>query len=213
MGDTKFIKNIASSIAITFQVELSKVNIEVEVVGHGRRLSEAGEQDGIRNVSEAEQSLQVEYKLFNQSATEATRLQEILDDPLTSIKLYDSLKDLLIEMALASGLPVLIKEILPSPAIVTTMVEVAEAFYSFITSDSTTTRALEQEQKEKEGNGNTIVVVGAVAAIVGCLAFGSLAHFCLIKRRRGRDLPEKNLENMEAGLGLKARIQKCILHF
>merc|ERR1712224_562887 len=90
------------------------------------------------------------------------------------------------------------------------MVEEVEAMDSFITSDSTTTRAPEQEQKEKdslkEGNGNTIVVVGVVVAVVGCLAFGSLAYFRFTRRRRGCDLPEKNLENLEAGLGQQGEI-------
>merc|ERR1712224_5333 len=102
-SDAKFINNIAISIGIVFDIELSKVSIiDLEVVSHDSDLGQATQRGRNRMLSEAEQILEVEYRLIT---TEAKRIQDILDDLHESTRVSASFKEVLSEKELASGRP------------------------------------------------------------------------------------------------------------
>jgi len=184
--------------------------IDLEVVSHDSDLGQATQRGRNRMLSEAEQILEVEYRLITISATEAKRIQDILDDPHESARVSASFKEVLSEKELASGRPLLIKEVSTAPATVTTMVE---AMSSSIAPSSTSTTTKQEEfnirttAAKEQGADVKAIMVGVVAAIVGCLSLGCLARFLLGTRRRERDFPEqsstdeKDREDLEAGLG------------
>jgi len=223
-SDTKFIDNIANSIATAFDVDLSKVRIIDVLVVVGRRLSEAEE----RQLQGA--SLKVDYELLTESATEATQVQEALSNPQQSTGVSTSFKSALMEKESASGRDLGNAKVVAAPAIVTTVVEKAGEYYdkagdsydtavqSFSALRSTTTVALRstttagvEEQKistatanEDERNGNAtqppiVVIVGAL--VLSCL--GGFACFwwrqrVLQKRSNGNN---KLMADVETGVG------------
>lgn len=171
--------------------------IDVEVVSHGNDLGQAKQQGRNRMLSEAGQSLQVEYRLHAESAIEAKRIQDILDNPKELARILASFKEVLNEKELASGRPLLIKEVSPAPI----------APSSTLTTTRQEERTIRTEAAKEKGGYVNAIVVGVVAAVVGCLSLGCLARFLLATCRRGRDFPEQSSadeedrEDLEAGPG------------
>merc|ERR1712054_583718 len=112
-ADTTFVSNVADSIATGLGVDPSKVTItKIEVVS-GRRLSEAGE----RRLQGPK--LKVEYELVTTSLAEATQVQETLADPTKAASFTAAFSTALVEKEAASGRTVVVKEIVPEAATVT----------------------------------------------------------------------------------------------
>merc|ERR1712070_302455 len=111
-ADTTFVSNVAGSIATGFGVDASKVTItKIEVVS--RRLSEA-EQRQLQGAK-----LKVEYELVTTSLSEATSVQETLADPTKAASFGAAFSTALVAKEAASGRTVVVKEIVPEAATVT----------------------------------------------------------------------------------------------
>merc|ERR1712139_37671 len=114
-ADTTFVSNVAGSIATGLGVDPSKVTItKIEVVT--RRLSQA-EQRRLQGTK-----LKVEYELITTSLAEATQVQETLADPTKAASFSAAFSTALVEKEAASGRTVVVKEIVPEPATVTSEV-------------------------------------------------------------------------------------------
>lgn len=198
MSDAKFLMISANAIGIALNIDPSKVIvINVAVVSGANDFGEAQQRGRNRMLSdsEAEQSLNVEYRIITERATDAKRIQAVLENPKDLAMASASVKKVLSEEQLASGRSLLIKEVSLAPAMVTTVVGSTS---SSISPSSTSTTSRQEEHiirtaapKEKGGHFNAItVVVASVATVVGGLFLASLAKFLLV--RRGRELLEQN---------------------
>merc|ERR1712124_224175 len=115
-ADTTFISNVAGSIATGLGVDPSKVTI-TKITLVTRRLSEAKE----RQLQGTK--LKVEYELVTTSLAEATNVQETLADPTKSASFATAFTTALVEKEAASGRTVVVKEIVPEAATVTSVTE------------------------------------------------------------------------------------------
>merc|ERR1711988_2048582 len=111
-ADATFVSNIAESIATGLGVDPSKVTVtKIEIIS--RRLSEASK----RQLQGAK--LKVEYELVTTSLAEATAVQETLADPTKAASFSAAFSTALVEKEAASGRTVVVKEIVPEAATVT----------------------------------------------------------------------------------------------
>merc|ERR1712182_196166 len=111
-ADTTFVSNVGSSIASALGVDPTKVTItKITIVS--RRLSEAQE----RQLQGPK--LKVEYELVTTDLAEATAVQETLADPTKSSNFAAAFTTALVEKEAASGRTVVVKEIVPEAATVT----------------------------------------------------------------------------------------------
>merc|ERR1712159_765335 len=115
-ADTSFVANVAGSIAAGFGVDPSKVTItKIEVIS--RRLSEA-EQRQLQGPK-----LKVEYELVTTDLAEATSVTETLADPTSAASFSAAFSTALVEKEAASGRTVVVKEIVPEAATMTSKTE------------------------------------------------------------------------------------------
>merc|ERR1712224_828366 len=111
-ADTTFVSNVADSIATGLGVDPSKVTItKIDIVS--RRLSEA-EQRQLQGAK-----LKVEYELVTTDLAEVTAVQETLADPAKAASFGAAFSTALFEKEAASGRTVVVKEIVPEAATVT----------------------------------------------------------------------------------------------
>merc|ERR1711907_396610 len=111
-SDTTFVSNVGASIAAAFGVDPSKVTItSITIVS--RRLSEAQK----RQLQGPK--LKVEYELVTTSLAEATAVQETLADPTKAASFSAAFSTALVEKEAAAGRVVVVKEIVPEAATVT----------------------------------------------------------------------------------------------
>merc|ERR1719460_1140322 len=116
-ADTTFVSNVGASIASALGVDASKITItKISIVT--RRLSEAHE----RQLQGPK--LKVEYELVTTSLAEATAVQETLADPTKSSSFAAAFTTALVEKEAAAGRTVVVKEIVPEAATVTSKTEV-----------------------------------------------------------------------------------------
>merc|ERR1711959_887034 len=113
-ADTTFVSNVASSIATGLGVDPTKVTI-TKITLVTRRLSqvEARQLQGAK--------LKVEYELVTTSLAEATAVQETLADPTKSSSFAAAFTTALVEKEAAAGRTVVVKEIVPEAATVTSV--------------------------------------------------------------------------------------------
>merc|ERR1711904_675988 len=112
MGDTTFVVNVVLSIAAGLGVDPAKVTItKITIVP--RRLSEVQQ----RQLQGSK--LKVEYELVTTSLAEVTSVQETLADPTKSAAFGAAFSTALVEKEAASGRTVVVKEIVPEAATVT----------------------------------------------------------------------------------------------
>merc|ERR1712159_226555 len=115
-ADTTFVANVAGSIAAGFGVDPSKVTVtKIEVIS--RRLSEA-EQRQLQGPK-----LKVEYELVTTDLAEATSVTETLADPTSAASFSAAFSTALVEKEAASGRTVVVKEIVPEAATMTSKTE------------------------------------------------------------------------------------------
>merc|ERR1712057_40164 len=113
-ADATFVSNVAGSIATGLGVDASKVTVtKIELVS--RRLSEAAK----RQLQGTK--LKVEYELVTTSLAEATAVQETLADPTKAASFSTAFSTALVEKEAASGRTVVVKEIVPEAATVTSV--------------------------------------------------------------------------------------------
>merc|ERR1712100_673643 len=111
-ADTTFVSNVGASIASALGVDASKITItKISIVT--RRLSEAHE----RQLQGPK--LKVEYELVTTSLAEATAVQETLAAPTKSTSFTAAFTTALVEKEAASGRAIVVKEIVPEAATVT----------------------------------------------------------------------------------------------
>merc|ERR1712070_357088 len=111
-ADTTFVSNVGASIASALGVDASKVTItKITIVT--RRLSEAQE----RQLQGPK--LKVEYELVTTSLAEATAVQETLADPTKSTSFAAAFTTALVAKEAESGRAIVVKEIVPEAATVT----------------------------------------------------------------------------------------------
>jgi len=115
-ADTTFVSNVGSSIASALGVDASKVTI-TKITIISRRLSGAQE----RQLQGPK--LKVEYELVTTSLAEATAVQETLADPTKSSSFAAAFTTALVEKEAAAGRTVVVKEIVPEAATVTSKTE------------------------------------------------------------------------------------------
>merc|ERR1711985_173656 len=111
-ADTTFVSNVADSIATGLGVDPSKVTV-TGITLVSRRLSDA------EHRQLAAPKLKVEYELVTTSLAEATAVQETLADPTKSSSFAAAFSTALVEKEAASGRTVVVKEIVPEAATVT----------------------------------------------------------------------------------------------
>merc|ERR1711904_592451 len=117
MGDTTFVVNVGLSIAAGLGVDPAKVTItKITIVT--RRLSEVQQ----RQLQGSK--LKVEYELVTTSLAEVTSVQETLADPTKSAAFGAAFSTALVEKEAASGRTVVVKEIVPEAATVTSKTEI-----------------------------------------------------------------------------------------
>merc|ERR1712144_202147 len=115
-ADTTFVSNVGASIAVGLGVDPSKVTItKITVVTRRLSQGEARELQGAK--------LKVEYELVTTSLAEATAVQETLADPTKSSSFAAAFSTALVEKEAASGRTVVVKEIVPEAATVTSKTE------------------------------------------------------------------------------------------
>merc|ERR1712159_271484 len=113
-ADTTFVSNVGASIASGLGVDPSKVTVtKIELVS--RRLSEA-EKRQLQGTK-----LKVEYEMVTTSLSEATAVQETLADPTKAASFSAAFSTALVEKEAASGRTVVVKEIVPEAATVTSV--------------------------------------------------------------------------------------------
>merc|ERR1711904_698808 len=112
-ADTTFVANVAGSIAQGLGVDPTKITItKIEVIT-GRRLSEAAQ----RQLQGPK--LKIEYEMVTTSLAEATAVEETLADPTKAASFTQAFAAALVEKEAASGRVIEVKEIVASPATVT----------------------------------------------------------------------------------------------
>merc|ERR1712118_95572 len=116
-ADTTFVSNVGASIAVGLGVDPSKVTItKITVVTRRLSQGEARELQGAK--------LKVEYELVTTSLAEATAVQDTLADPTKSSSFAAAFSTALVEKEAASGRTVVVKEIVPEAATVTSKTEI-----------------------------------------------------------------------------------------
>merc|ERR1712100_99453 len=115
-ADSTFVSNVGEAIATGLGVDPSKVTI-TKITIITRRLSEAQE----RQLQGPK--LKVEYELVTTSLAEATSVQETLADPTKSSSFAAAFTTALVEKEAASGRTVVVKEVAPEAATVTSKTE------------------------------------------------------------------------------------------
>merc|ERR1712146_575367 len=135
-------------------------------------------------LSEAEQrqlqgpKLKVEYELVTTSLAEATAVQETLADPTKAASFSSAFSTALVEKEAASGRAVVVKEIVPEAATVTsvtTTVVVTPAPPPAPGSDPVPAPAPAPAEEEEEESDNGAVIGGAVGGVVGLGVLGGAA--------------------------------------
>jgi hypothetical protein len=111
-ADATFVSNVAGSIAAGLGVDPSKVTV-TKITLVSRRLSEAAQRE-LQGTK-----LKVEYELVTTSLAEATAVQETLADPTKAASFSAAFSTALVEKEAASGRTVVVKEIVPEAATVT----------------------------------------------------------------------------------------------
>jgi len=111
-ADTTFIANVGASIATGLGVDASKVTItKITIVSRRLAQVESRQLQGAK--------LKVEYELVTTSLAEATAVQETLADPTKASSFASAFSTALVEKEAASGRAVVVKEIVPEAATVT----------------------------------------------------------------------------------------------
>merc|ERR1711939_914185 len=153
-----------------------------------RRLSEAQE----RQLQGTK--LKVEYELVTTSLAEATAVQETLADPTKSSSFAAAFTTALVEKEAASGRTVVVKEIVPEAATVTSKTEVVT-----ITPAPTAPPATDptptptptpaapaptpaEESSEEEESDNGALIGGVVGGVVGAGVLGACAYMYTKKK-------------------------------
>merc|ERR1712182_166825 len=150
-ADTTFVSNVGTSIASALGVDASKITItKITIVT--RRLSEAHE----RQLQGPK--LKVEYELVTTSLPEATAVQETLADPTKSASFASAFTEALVEKEAAAGRTVVVKEIVPEAATVTSKTEVVVV---------TPAPAPPSEESSEEEGDNGALIGGVVGGVVG----------------------------------------------
>merc|ERR1711904_187718 len=169
-ADSTFVTNVADSIATGLGVDPSKVTI-TNIIIITRRLSEAQK----RQLQGAK--LKIEYELVTTDAAEAQAVEETLDDPTKAAGFASAFSTALVEKEAASGRTVVVKEIVPEKAVVTSVTEaviIAPTPAPGPSSDPTPTPApapaAEKEEEEESDNG--AVIGGVVGGVVGLGVLG-----------------------------------------
>merc|ERR1712159_612555 len=191
-ADTTFVANVASSIAVGLGVDPSKITItKIEVISR-RRLSEVA----LRQLQGPK--LKIEYEMITTSLAEATLVEETLADPTKSATFGAAFTAALVEKEAASGRVVELKEVVASPATVTseTKLVVIGATPAPATPAPTpatptpspsaptptpasvapTPSPTPSEESEEEEGDNGAVIGGAVGGVVGLGVLGGAAY-------------------------------------
>merc|ERR550514_1415610 len=186
-ADSTFVTNVADSIATGLGVDPSKVTI-TNIIIITRRLSAAQK----RQLQGAK--LKIEYELVTTDAAEAQAVEETLDDPTKAAGFASAFSTALVEKEAASGRTVVVKEIVPEKAVVTSVTEaviIAPTPAPAPTSDPTPTPtptptppaasptpapapAAEKEEEEESDNG--AVIGGVVGGVVGLGVLGGAIY-------------------------------------
>jgi len=186
-ADSTFVTNVADSIATGLGVDPSKVTI-TNIIIITRRLSEAQK----RQLQGAK--LKIEYELVTTDAAEAQAVEETLDDPTKAAGFASAFSTALVEKEAASGRTVVVKEIVPEKAVVTSVTEaviIAPTPAPGPSSDPTPTPtptptppaasptpapapAAEKEEEEESDNG--AVIGGVVGGVVGLGVLGGAIY-------------------------------------
>merc|ERR1711985_217584 len=151
-ADSTFVSNVGSSIASALGVDPSKVTI-TKITIISRRLSEAQE----RQLQGAK--LKVEYEMITTSLAEVTSVQETLADPTKSTSFAAAFTTALVEKEAASGRTVVVKEIVPEAATVTSETKAVVIKPSPATPAPTPPS---EESAEEESDDNGTVIGGVV---------------------------------------------------
>merc|ERR1711985_156181 len=186
-ADTTFVSNVGSSIASALGVDTSKVTI-TKIALVTRRLSEVQQ----RQLQGSK--LKVEYELVTTSLAEATAVQETLADPTKSSSFAAAFSTALVEKEAASGRTVVVKEIVPEAATVTSKTEIVTitpapttaAPATDPTPTPTPTPAAPtptpaaptpaEESAEEEESDNGALIGGVVGGVVGAGVLGGAAY-------------------------------------
>merc|ERR1712070_121133 len=167
-ADTTFVSNVGASIAAGLGVDVSKVTItKISIIT--RRLSqvEARQLQGAK--------LKVEYELVTTSLAEATAVQETLADPTKSSSFAAAFTTALVEKEAASGRAVVVKEIVPEAATVTSVTEVviiAPAPPAPTPAGPTAAPTPAEESSEEEEPDNGALIGGVVGGgVLGGAAY------------------------------------------
>jgi hypothetical protein len=195
-ADSTFVTNVADSIATGLGVDPSKVTI-TNIIIITRRLSEAQK----RQLQGAK--LKIEYELVTTDPAEAQAVEETLDDPTKAAGFASAFSTALVEKEAASGRTVVVKEIVPEKAVVTSVTEaviIAPTPAPGPSSDPTPTPtptptppaasptpapapAAEKEEEEESDNG--AVIGGAVGGVVGVGVLGAV--FYMYKKKNAQE--------------------------
>merc|ERR1711959_4313 len=180
-ADTTFVSNVGASIAAGLGVDVSKVTItKISIIT--RRLSqvEARQLQGAK--------LKVEYELVTTSLAEATAVQETLADPTKSSSFAAAFTTALVEKEAASGRTVVVKEIVPEAATVTSKTEVVTITPAPTAPPATDptptptptpaapTPTPAEESSEEEESDNGALIGGVVGGVVGAGVLGGAAY-------------------------------------
>merc|ERR1719265_2650051 len=161
-ADSTFVTNVADSIATGLGVDPSKVTI-TNIIIITRRLSEAQK----RQLQGAK--LKIEYELVTTDPAEAQAVEETLDDPTKAAGFASAFSTALVEKEAASGRTVVVKEIVPEKAVVTSVTEAV-----IIAPTPAPAPAAEKEEEEESDNG--AVIGGVVGGVVGLGVLGGAIY-------------------------------------
>merc|ERR1712159_641242 len=183
-ADTTFVANVAGSIAQGLGVDPTKITItKIEVIT-GRRLSEAVQ----RQLQGPK--LKIEYEMVTTSLAEATAVEETLADPTKAASFTQAFAAALVEKEAASGRVIEVKEIVASPATVTSetkLVVIGATPAPTPTptpptptptpATATPTPApTPSEESEEEESDNGAVIGGVVGGVVGLGVLGGAVY-------------------------------------
>merc|ERR1711977_471253 len=198
-ADTTFVSNVGASIASGLKVDPSKVTItKITIVSRRLSQAEARELQGAK--------LKVEYELVTTSLAEATAVQETLADPTKSQSFAAAFTTALVEKEAASGRAVVVNEIIPEKAEVTSktvMVTISDtpapvttapaagptptptptptpsggtADPTPVPTPATPAPTPAKESSEEEESDNGAVIGGVVGGVVGAGVLGGAAY-------------------------------------
>merc|ERR1711959_833065 len=184
-ADSRFVDNVGASIALGLGVDPSILTI-TNIIIITRRLSEAQK----RQLQGAK--LKIEYELVTTDPAVAQAVEETLDDPTKAAGFASAFSTALVEKEAASGRTVVVKEIVPEKAVVTSVTEaviIAPTPAPGPSSDPTPTPtptppeasptpapapAAETEEEEESDNG--AVIGGVVGGVVGLGVLGGAIY-------------------------------------